>query len=463
VLLAPRYQRDLGGDPHAARGGQSGGGTFPAYNFTIRLNRSGTSHGSTPRRHFDLVHSPWLAVLLVLEGMAMILSYVLYPLVIGFVGRRSPRGEGQPDSWPTLSVLIPAHNEASFIEAKLADVNAQHYPGAVQVIVVDDGSDDQTVSLAADAPSAPVVVSTGVRRGKCAALNDGVAIATGDVVVFTDASSALVQGSLMAIARPFMRAEVAVVGGRKSPQPVVAGDVGESAYWRYEAWLKARESLLGVVVGVDGGIYAVRRAQFKPFPDGIYADDYWVAVDALRRGVEVRHANDAVAIESVAPSRIGEFERRSRVSAGIWQVTLGHLRLLDCRRPAVAFAILCHRLLRTIVIPVVLPVSAMISVACVRRSKMAKLSVSAHGGVLMGAVIGARSRFLLARAVNQFVFMNAAALAGGIRHLSGSQSALWRKVDRGAWVDHTEPCKPHDQTTRTTNGRNDGRSDASQQ
>jgi glycosyltransferase involved in cell wall biosynthesis len=85
-----------------------------------------------------------------------------------------------------FSVVIPAYNEADYLEATLASLAAQDFDGNVEIIVVDNASTDSTAELAG---------RTGVRvlrepyRGVCAARQCGTAAARGEIVVSTDADT----------------------------------------------------------------------------------------------------------------------------------------------------------------------------------------------------------------------------------------------------------------------------------
>lgn len=365
----------------------------------------------------------------------VVATHAGYPAAVRLAARASRHATAGADpGLPSISIVIPAFDEAEFIAEKLLDTWRQQYPSdLLELLVVDDGSVDATADLAERSPVPCRVVRQWPRAGKAAAMNRGVAQATGDVVVFTDANGSLAPNSLTAIVRPFADPRVMVVGGTKRPIGEGAHGAGEGMYWRLEHALQTAESVFGAVAGVDGGVYAVRRAGYRPIPAGVYADDYWIPLDALARGWRVAHIGDAGVLESVSGSSSDDFERRTRIAAGIWRESLRHLQLADPRRGWVAASFVFHRLLRTIVVPWLLPVLLVAALVASPGSRVARAlawtQALAWGSAGVGAVTGHQSLAV----PFAFAYTNLAALRGGVRHLQSGQSALWLRTERGPW------------------------------
>lgn len=396
------------------------------------------------RRHTRPPSPPGgLASGLALGGIGLVLlTHVGYPLAAHAVARAARRGRGHipavagsADREPTVTVLIPAYNEARFIADKIRDTAALDYPAdRLEVLVVDDGSTDGTAEQAMSVPHPSLrVVSVSPRGGKSAAINRGMQHARGQIVVLTDANGSLAPGSVQAIVRCFDRPEVAVVSGRKLPVGEGAHGAGESLYWRFESALKDAEGAVGRVVGADGGIFAVRREHFRPIPDGVFADDYWIPIDALRRGLLVRQANGAAVYERTCTSKRDDFERRQRIAAGIWQVSLDNLGLLHPRHGWTAVAFGGHRVLRSIVVPPLLPVILVTSAQAARHRRLGRWLLAPQVAAYTAAMVGAVSNNRGCAAPYQFVMTNAAALGGAYRHVRRRQSGLWKRTERGDW------------------------------
>ncbi len=106
----------------------------------------------------------------------------------------SPQGGGddadaQRGGWPGVVAVVPARNEADCIERSLRSLEAQDYPGAFRIVVVDDQSTDETAGLVREVASARITVISGGPRtagwtGKLWALSQGIAAAEGSASEF---------------------------------------------------------------------------------------------------------------------------------------------------------------------------------------------------------------------------------------------------------------------------------------
>ena len=120
---------------------------------------------------------------------------------------------------PTMTVVIPAYNEGAMVEQSIESVAAARYPrGRLEILVVDDGSTDDTWTYiqraAARHPGLVSTVKLERNQGKRAALATGFRAARGEVLVTIDSDSVIEPGALLAMAGPFRDARVGAVAGK---------------------------------------------------------------------------------------------------------------------------------------------------------------------------------------------------------------------------------------------------------
>ena len=224
-------------------------------------------------------------------------GHVLYPAWLAW-HTRGGRGKGTgassgagPGASPDLTVVVPAYREAGVIGAKVDDLRANGYPGALEILVVADG--DPETAEAAQRAGARALTSP-ERLGKSQALNRGFAEATTPVVVISDANNRLVPGALAALTEHFADPAVGAVAGAKLEDD---GGGGESLYWRFESWLKEREDRLGTTIGLVGEISAIRTEAWRPIPRDVATDDFWAALDIIEQGYRIAYEPRARALD----------------------------------------------------------------------------------------------------------------------------------------------------------------------
>lgn len=377
---------------------------------------------------------------------AGLLAYttVGYPLLMAARARLSVKTVRADGNWrPTLTVLIPAHDEADVIARKLDSILGLDYPAdRLQCLVVDDGSEDGTREIVERYVGRGIdLLPRWPRQGKMAAVNAGVAAARGEVVLLTDASATFDTEAVLAALSPLADPTVGVVSG----QIVIRGG-GEAVerpaglYWRYQERLRAWESASGSTVGVTGNLFVFRRVEFRPLPEDTINDEFSVAMDIARRGGRVLYEPRAVTYDEASASMSEEFVRRSRINAGRYQ-SLSRYCFAIARRPSLLFRFVSHKVLRVLtpVFMLSLAVASSLRVAtngdrdtllgAVERRLLEPAQLVVYGVAGVGALLERRGRPVPrpVSIVYYFVGSNYAALAGLFRFVSRRQSVLWRK------------------------------------
>jgi biofilm PGA synthesis N-glycosyltransferase PgaC len=264
----------------------------------------------------------------IIVGLASILFvlYViaLYPILLAFLARGKRVSSPPCTTFPTVSVILPVHNGAAFIRAKLDTLAHLDYPPEkLRVLVISDGSTDGTDELVrADGRAELIRVPRG---GKPAALTAGIARATGEILFFTDVRQDLSPNSLRDLVAQLEDPGVGVATG----ELVIRGGAsdGPGLYWQYEVWIRSNLSRLGVLQGATGCIYAMRREYAVAVPEHILADDVFLPLAAYFRGKRIVLDMRAKAFDY--PTELGvEFRRKVRTLAGMYQIVGAYPRLL---------------------------------------------------------------------------------------------------------------------------------------
>src|SRR5919197_3059891 len=120
---------------------------------------------------------------------AIVWTHAGYPVTAAALARIRPRPVRKDDITPDVTVVVPAHNEATVIERRLDNLLGQDYPAErFSILVASDASSDGTdeLVLAAAEGEPRIRLLAGPRGGKLAAMNRAVPETTGDIVAFTD-------------------------------------------------------------------------------------------------------------------------------------------------------------------------------------------------------------------------------------------------------------------------------------
>jgi hypothetical protein len=333
---------------------------------------------------------------------------------------------------PRLSVVIAAHNEARAIEAKIDSTLGQRYPRRqLEVIVVSDGSTDGTDEIVRrQADPRVVLIRQQPRAGKSAALNRGVAAASGEILIFTDANALFAPEALSRLAAYFTDPRVGLVSG----QGLYGSDLADArvvsqGYVRYESWLRRGESALGVLAGADGAIYALRRALFRPLSPA-EVNDLLHPLQAARGGFLCHFDPHAYTVEPPSRDAAQEFRRHVRMIAQGIDVTVSWLpRLVAARRWAAAWALASHRVLRWLGAPC-LAATLLTSLVLSPRGGVYALALHAQGLFYALALVGAlaeRRGVALGRLAVPYYFcvVSLAGAAGLLRWARGGAEAVW--------------------------------------
>jgi len=338
---------------------------------------------------------------------------------------------------PSLCLFITANDEASVIAAKLTNALSLDYPrGRLEMLVASDGSVDGTNEIVRGfAPQGVRLLAFPERRGKIAAINEGMSSVTADIVAFSDANTFLEVAALRALVSNFADETVGAVSGDVMLEGERAAlGRSEDLYYRYERWLQACESRIGSMVGVDGALYAIRRELFVPPPTDTILDDMAIPMAVTRAGRRVVFEPGARAHERGSETATEEFMRKSRVVAGAVQFLSRRDSAVPLENRQLVVTMLSHKALRWLSPVFALLAFATSSVLAVHSTWFLVLA-SAQMLFLLAGVAGCSTTLRRLNPIalaHYFWLVQTAAAVGFARGVLGRQSVAWRRFQRPA-------------------------------
>ena len=302
----------------------------------------------------------WLGELSQVTGFAvalLVIAFIAY--VPGFMNafligsilsdRRPSRREFA--AYPDLCVLVACYNEGENIDDTLLSLSRQDYAGQVEVVVIDDGSTDDSLAIAQAAagrlsrPGMRIRVLAQPRnRGKSAALNRGFAETRQALVLTVDGDSYLRTDALRKIVQRYLSdpaGTVAVAGA------VLVRNSRDNWLTRAQEWdyfhgiaaVKRMQSMYHGTLVAQGAFSLYERQALEEvggWPECV-GEDIVVSWALLATGARIGYCEDACLFTKV-PAGIGQFSRqRQRWSRGLMEAFARHGRLLFAPRMSTLF------------------------------------------------------------------------------------------------------------------------------
>ena len=323
------------------------------------------------------------------------------------------------DAYPcSITVLLVVRDESRRILERLHNLQSTEWPPEkLQIVVVSDGSADDTAEKARSVEGVKVL-ERAAASGKAACLNAGMELVCGDVVIFTDARQRFERDVFQKLTACFADDRVGAVSGALEIEQAASGTGrGVDAYWRMEKRLRHDEALLDSSIGCTGAIYAMRRGFFRAIPEDTILDDVVIPMQAAVAGARVLFEPEAVAYDpqTLEPER--EKRRKVRTLVGNWQMLFRYPGWLLPWRNRLWWQLLSHKYLRLFA-----PVFLLMALIC--SGLMARQPFYA---VLFGLQLAFYAAAAFgARLPAGFVFLNIMALRAFWQFLRGDSRAVWK-------------------------------------
>lgn len=284
---------------------------------------------------FAFVRVLLLAVGLV--GLLFVARVVLVMALAGFQIRSTRRRPPAPAYTPPVAIVVPAYNEAVGIERAVRSLMASDYPD-FEIIVVDDGSSDDTAAIVERLGLERVLVLRKENGGKASALNSGIAATRAPIVVMVDGDTVFEPETMRLLVQPLADPRVGAVSGNTK----VGNRGGLIGRWQHIEYVtgfnldRRMYEVLQCTPTVPGAIGAFRRdalEQVGGVSGATLAEDTDLTLAIGRTGRRIVYAETARAWTE-APSTLADLWRqRYRWSYGTMQALWKHKRALLTRDP----------------------------------------------------------------------------------------------------------------------------------
>jgi len=336
----------------------------------------------------------WLFVSAVVLGLARLLFITVLAIVQRV--RRHQNPDAPVTYAPSVSVIVPAYREEKVIVATIRSLVEQHYPAALEVIVVDDGSPDATydVALAAFGSHPRVALYQKPNGGKASALNFGLVRATGEIVICLDADTMFTPTTVAELVEPLHDPIVGAVAGNAK----VGNRVNLVTRWQALEYVTSQNldrrafSLLNCITVVPGAVGAWRRALVEEvggFSEDTLAEDQDLTLAIRKRGFSIAYADEAIGYTEAPDTLRALAKQRFRWSFGTLQCVWKHRDVfLRPRHGSLGFIAMPNVTIFQLFYPFVSPIAdlmfvwALVSVWLVRQQHGATYALTSLQHVL---------------------------------------------------------------------------------
>ena len=259
-------------------------------------------------------------------------------------------------------------------------------------------------------------------------LNTLVRMATGELLVFTDARQRLDSRAVSELVKHFLDPRVGSVSAELHFEEISGKPAGVGLYWTYEKFIRKSESRLGSMLGATGALYATRRDLYTPVPPSLVLDDMYIPMKVVEQGYRALVEPAAKIYDQAASHARVEFARKARTLAGNFQLFRHFPWALNPFGGLVAWQFFSHKVLRLFV-PYCL-LGLFVSNFFLLDGSLYQLTLAIQVAFYLLAAAGVfiRTPLRIVDVPHMFCVMNWAAVVGLYRFAAGVQNPAWDKA-----------------------------------
>lgn len=372
-------------------------------------------------------------MLIFLSVSSLIVFSLAYSLFYSYVRYNSKKPWNiklDKDYEPSVSIIVPVHNEEQNIEKKLANLQSIDYPvDKIEVIIVDDASEDRTIAKVNEIIQIGFsykikVIQQSLRGGKAVALNKALNFASSSIIIVSDAdttwSPEVLKKAMPYLADPTVGAITGQGLNKQTNESWVTKS--EDNYLQLTSCIRLGESKIHSTIRFEGGFCAYKRAAFSQFDCESGSDDSGTALEVIQHKHRTILAPDVLFYTTFPTSLKGKSKikvRRANQLIGLW---IKCLKLMFTKQLALPKRIVLPEVFLFIVNPVIFVILAISIIASVLLFPLSSFSLIILASTL-GLLLFARQLF------QELVFDNLLLFYASMSYLFGRRYVAWKKTN----------------------------------
>lgn len=262
-------------------------------------------------------------------------------------------------------------------------------------------------------------------------LNDLILQAKNEIIFFTDARQTIERNALKELVSNFADKNIGCVSGELMLNGVGDSSISEGLglYWRYEKFLRKKESQIGSMIGATGAIYAIRRNLCIPLPANTLLDDVFIPMKIIEQGYRAIFEPSAKAYDKVSQTSKEESFRKVRTLAGNWQIFFRLKNMFNPFKSKIALQLFSHKFLRVLVpyFSIIVFITNIFLLNIIFYRILFILQAVFYLSAIAGFLLSEYRISLLFGIPYTFCMLNVTAVRGLYSFISNNQKVAWKR------------------------------------
>ncbi|MDP2939557.1 MAG: glycosyltransferase [Candidatus Omnitrophota bacterium] len=272
--------------------------------------------------------------LIIIMFIAIVPGYINMLLLASLLTYKYEEVKMKREDFSPITLIIPAYNEEESIKETCRGIKLQDYPNKIEIIIVDDGSTDNTIEEVRKAKLDNLKIINGEHRGKANALNLGLNASSNEIIVTIDADTFLYKNAITRIvARIMSNLNYAAVAGNILTKNERTSRMVRIQSWDYMLGISAskrQQSFFGGTLVAQGAFSVFRKQallEAKGWQERL-GEDIVLTWALLKNGHNVGYEPTAFAFTVAPPDYFNFFKQRQRWARGMIEGLRDHLELI---------------------------------------------------------------------------------------------------------------------------------------